>query len=79
MYEEIEKIENIETITIYRMIESLLRYDYYSTKCLVNELIVRRTKTKELWNLKQIQDLIFYQKIEELKQFLIKVIEEEGV
>lgn len=77
MYEEMEKIESIDTIIMYKMIQSLWKYDYYSTKCLINEFITKRTKEEELENLKQMQDLIFSESGKELESFLIKIIQEE--
>lgn len=77
MYEEMGKAEDIDTVTMYKMIQALLEYDYYSTKCLVNELLKKRVKEHEIKNLKQIQNLLFYQKNTELKTFLMEVIHEE--
>ena len=42
MHEETEKIEDIDRITMYKMIRALHRYDYFITKCFVNELLKRR-------------------------------------
>lgn len=77
MYEKMDKIEDIDTVTMYKMIQALLGYDYYSTKCLVNELLQKRVKKHEIEDLKQIQDLLFYQKNTELKMFLVEVIRDE--
>ena len=70
MYEKMEKIEDIDTITMYKMIQALSSYDYYSTKCLVNELLQKRSEECEIKNLKQIQELLFHQKNMELKELL---------
>lgn len=77
MYEEMKKNKNIDTIMMYKMIQALFEYDYYSTKCLVNELINKRTEECEVQNLKKIRSLIFYQKDEELRLFLREIIEEQ--
>lgn len=75
MYEDVEKIEDIDTLMMYKMVQALIRYDYYSTKCLVNELLKKRIEEREINNLKQIQDLLFYQKNKELEDFLIRIID----
>ena len=77
MYEEMEKIEDIDTITMYKMVQALFRYDYYSTKCFVNELLKKRTKIHEIEKLKQIQELLFYQQNKELEMLLEKLIHEK--
>lgn len=77
MYEGMEKIEDINTVTMYKMIQALCDYDYYSTKCLVNELIQKRTKEQEIRNLKNIQELLFCQKKQELEELLVRIIHEE--
>lgn len=79
MYEKEEKEEDkkIDTITMYKMIQALFEYDYYSTKCLVNEFIMRRTEEYEVENLKKIRSLIFYQKDKELRDFLNTIIKEQ--
>ena len=77
MYEGMEKIEDINTVTMYKMIQALCNYDYYSTKCLVNEFLQKRTKEHEIKNLKKIQELLFYQKKQELEELLLKIIHNE--
>lgn len=77
MYEETGKIEDINTDVMYKMVQALFRYDYYSTKCLVNELLQKRVEEHEINNLKHIQNLLFCQKNKELEAFLIEIIEEE--
>ena len=77
MYEKMEKIEDIDTVTMYKMIQALFNYDYYSTKCLVNELLQKRKKEDEINHLKQIRELLFCQKNEELKELLEKIIHDE--
>ncbi len=77
MYEDVEKIEDIDTLMMYKMVQALIKYDYYSTKCIVNELLQKRVEAQEIKNLKQIQDLLFYQKNKELEDFLIKIISKE--
>lgn len=72
-----EKYQNIDTITMYKMIQALFEYDYYSTKCLVNEFIMRRTEEYEVENLKKIRSLIFHQKDKELRDFLKTIIKEQ--
>lgn len=74
MYEKMGRIEDIDTVTMYKMLQALFRYDYYSTKCLVNELLQKKTKEHEIKELKQIRELLFYQKNEELKMLLEKLI-----
>lgn len=72
-----DKIEDTDTDVIYKMIQALFKYDYYSTKCLVNELLQKRREEHEINNLKKIQELLFYQKNGELEKFLIDIIDEE--
>lgn len=77
MYDEKEKIEDIDTLVMYKMIQALLDYDFYSVKCLVNELLLKRKDKREIENLEIIQNLLFYQKNSEIKLFLSSIIENE--
>ncbi len=77
MYEKTEKIEDINSLTMYKMIQALFQYDYYAAKCLVNEFLQKRKDKREIENLKQIQELIFYQKDKELNELLKRVINSE--
>ena len=43
MYEEIGDVDRVK---MYKMIGALLRYDYFSAKCLV-ELLIEKRKDKE--------------------------------
>lgn len=64
------KVEKIDTITMYKMINSLLKYDYYSTKCLVGVFIEKEINKKEIEILKEIQRLLFEYKNEEVFEIL---------
>ena len=77
MYEEMKNIEDIDTITIYKMIQALFRYDYFSTKCFVNELLKKRKEKQEIEHLKVIQELLFYQDSIQIEQVLTKLIDED--
>lgn len=77
MYDEMEKVEDIDTIVMYKMIQELFQYDYYSTKCLVNEFLRKRVEEQERKNLEKIQDLLYYQKNSELEEFLVGIIDRE--
>lgn len=68
------KVEEIDNITLYKMIEALLKYDYFSTKCLVEVFIEKRTDKKEIEELKEIQRLLFENKTEKLEEILNKKI-----
>lgn len=79
-FKEDNQIEKIDTITIYKMIDSLLRYDYFSTKCLVEVFIEKRCNEEEQKILYKIKNLLFENKIESLKELLksqIKLEEEK--
>lgn len=67
MYEE---IGDIDTIKMYKMIGALLRYDYFSAKCLVELLIEKREDKEEVKILKEIKELLFEQKNEEILQLI---------
>jgi len=64
------KVEEIDSNTMYKMIQSLLRYDYYSTKCLVELFIEKRKDAKEKEVLNKIRSLLFEYKIEEVLKIL---------
>lgn len=64
------KVEKIDTITMYKMINSLLKYDYYSAKCLVGVMIEKRTNKEELKVLSEIRNLLFEYKNEEVFKIL---------
>ena len=78
MYEESERIEDIDRIKMYKMIKVLNDYDYFSTKCFVNELLKRRSNEQEIKNLEYIKELLFYQKQEEVKKKLDELIDKEA-
>ncbi len=65
--------EKIDRPTMYKMIDSLLKYDYYSAKCLVGVFLEQRRDEKELEVLNRIKELLAEEKIEEAR----KVIEKE--
>ena len=78
MHEETEKIEDIDRITMYKMIRALHRYDYFSTKCFVNELLKRRKDIQEIKNLNILRDLLFYQEDEKFEKKLEELIEKKA-
>lgn len=62
-------IEKIETKTMYRMIEELLKRDmYYEAKCLVDLFIEKRSCERELKTLYKIKELLFEYKLDEVKE-----------
>ena len=71
-----EKIEDIDAIKMYKMVKELLKYDYYSTKCFVDVLLQKRENEQEKKNLENIQELLFYQKVNEVKKILNKLIDD---
>jgi len=73
-YLENEKIdiEKIDSLTMYKMIHSLLNYDYFSAKCLVEVFIEQRTDIEELKLLNEIRDLLFEYKSEVAEDILEK-------
>lgn len=75
MQEEI-KVEKIDTVTMYKMIYSLLEYDYFSTKCLVGVFIEKRTNNLELENLQKIKKLLLDFKLDALKIYIKKIVKE---
>ncbi len=75
MHEETEKIEDIDRIKMYKMIRALHRYDYFSTKCFVNELLKSRKDEQEIKELNILKDLLFYQENEKIEKKLEELIE----
>jgi len=74
MYLYEEKVAEIDSLTMYRMIYELLKINfYYEAKCLVNVFIENRTDVEELELLNKIRDLIFEYKLEETKNMLEKI------
>lgn len=74
MDKDAEKIEDIEAVRMYQMIAALLKYDYFSTKCLVNEFLSRRKDKMEIENLEKLQELLFYQKVKEVEQTINDIV-----
>ena len=71
-----EEIRRIDALTMYQMIENLFQYDYFSTKCLVDLFIERRTNENEIEELKKIKHLLFKrenQQVIDKIQELIKI------
>ena len=75
MHKETEKIEDIDKIMMYKMIRALHRYDYFSTKCFVNELLKSRKDEQEIKELNILKDLLFYQENEKIEKKLEELIE----
>ena len=59
---------------MYKMINALLKYDYYSTKCLVGVFIEKRTDQEEIKILNKIRNLLFEYKQEEVFKILKNMI-----
>lgn len=78
MLEETQKIEDIDRITMYKMIRALHEYDYFSTKCFVNELLKKRKDKQEIKELNRIKELLFYQKDTEIEIILAELIDKES-
>lgn len=64
-----DKIEDTDTDVIYKMIQALFKYDYYSTKCLVNELLQKRREEHEINNLKKYRSYYSIKKMENWRNF----------
>lgn len=65
------KIEDIDTLMRYKMIDCLLKYnDIYEARCLVNVFIKNKNDDKELETMKIILNLLNEYKIEEVKILL---------
>lgn len=78
MYEGTEKIEDIDRTMMYKMVRALHRYDYFSTKCLVDELLKKRKDTQEIKDLNRIKELLFHQEDEEIEKKLKELIDEKA-
>lgn len=67
MYEEIGDVDRVK---MYKMIGALLRYDYFSAKCLVELLIEKRKDKEEIEKLKEIKELLYEEKNEEVLEII---------
>ena len=77
MHEKMEKIEDIDRITMYKMVKALYKYDYFSTKCFVNELLKKRKNKQEIKDLNKIKELLFCQDDGGIEEKLNELIDEK--